>query len=49
MKSPGHSLDNFMIAVTHEPNGTNSRLPILFTGDTLLPCSIGTVQNYEDF
>lgn len=49
MAAPGHTKDNFMIAVSHAPNSTNSKLPILFTGDTLLLSSIGEIEDLNAY
>lgn len=46
LKAPGHTLDSYIIAITHV-NESSTKLPILFTGDTLLLCSVGEITDYE--
>ena len=46
MKAPGHCVDNYIIALSH-PQGT--KLPILFTGDTLLLASIGEIEDITSY
>jgi glyoxylase-like metal-dependent hydrolase (beta-lactamase superfamily II) len=45
MRSPGHTKDSFIVALTHAPDSVHSKLPILFTGDTLLLSSIGEIED----
>lgn len=47
LHTPGHTSDSCTIAVTHV-NETSTKLPFLFTGDTLLTGSIGSVHE-EDY
>ncbi|EAS06397.2 hydroxyacylglutathione hydrolase (macronuclear) [Tetrahymena thermophila SB210] len=41
--TPGHSSDSFTIAIT-QCNENSTKLPIIFTGETLLISSIGDIQ-----
>lgn len=39
--------DNYLIVVTHV-TPTSTKIPVIFSGDTILVGSVGTIKNYEE-
>ncbi|KAM3132134.1 hypothetical protein pb186bvf_015729 [Paramecium bursaria] len=47
IKAAGHAEDNYLIVVTHV-TPTSTKIPVIFSGDTILVGSVGKIQNYEE-
>ncbi|CAD8119409.1 unnamed protein product [Paramecium sonneborni] len=48
IQANGHSFDNYMIAIT-DTNSQSTKIPILFSGDTILVNNVGEIEDYGKF